>query len=247
MAAGYATRLYPLTIAQPKSLLPIGGLSIIDYIVRKIEKLKSIEEIIVITNQKFYQHFEKWSKEVRGKTKRAALRIISDGTTSEENKLGAIRDIDFVISNYLGKNEDILVVAGDNLFEQSLSEFLKFSLTKSPASTIGLHRINDISLAKHYGCVEVDRYSKITCFEEKSSNPLSVLAAMCLYCLSSKHLEMINEYIKGGNNLDAPGHFISWLADKDSVYGFEFKGKWYDIGDRVSYESAVRNFKGGLA
>lgn len=242
LSAGYATRLYPLTLNKPKPLLKIGDLAIIDYIVEKFERLNMIQEIIVVTNKRFYSQFKEWARDKKSNIKDKTVKIISDGTTSEENKLGAIGDIDFVIRKQ-GLKEDLLVIAGDNLFEQGLSDFLRFAAIKSPASTIGLHRIKDMALAKHYGCVEIDRHSKLRRFEEKSSKPLSGLTAMCLYYLSRKHLKLMDEYASAGNNLDAPGYFIKYLAEKDEVYGFEFKGNWYDIGSIASHKEAVKNFK----
>lgn len=243
LAAGYATRLYPLTINKPKPLLEVGGLPIIHYILKKLKKLKLIDEIIIVSNQRFHHQFKEWlegSKISKAGCKRMA--VISDGTTSQENKLGAIRDIDFAIRKE-EITEDLLVIAGDNLFEEDMSGFMKFAMRKSPASTIGLHRIKDMTQVGRYGCVEVDSSSIIKRFWEKCPGPLSGLVAMCLYYLSCKHIQMLNEYIKGGNNLDAPGYFIRWLVEKDRVYGFEFEGAWYDIGDKISYLEAVRKFK----
>lgn len=236
LAAGYGTRLYPLTLDKPKALLDVAGKPIIQYIIEKLNKIRFIDEIIVVTNDRFYNQFKDWAQ------KDALITLINNGTTSQENRLGAIKDIDLVVRKCNIK-DDILVIGGDNLFENGLAKFLRFAVDKSPASSVGLYDIQKSDLAKQYGCVELDRDSKIIRFEEKSCRPLSTLAAMCLYYISAKHLKFLEDYINKGDNLDAPGHFIKWLALKDSVYGYIFDGAWFDIGDIDSYEEAVEKIR----
>ncbi len=240
LAAGYATRLYPLTLDKPKPLLPIGTRPIIEFILDIVEPLKEVDEVFIVTNQKFSTHFEDWNRGYSGPKK---IVVVNDGTISNEDRLGATGDIEFVIRKKNIK-DDLIVLAGDNIFKAGLRGFLDFSLSKRPALSIGLYDVGDMELAKKYGIVSLDSEKKIIEFREKPKAPSSTLAAQCLYFFPKERLGVMKEYLDTSTNQDAPGYFLEWLSGKEAVFGYVFKGeKWFDIGDRSSYEKAEYEFR----
>ncbi|MDO8602238.1 MAG: nucleotidyltransferase family protein [Candidatus Omnitrophota bacterium] len=240
LAAGYATRLYPLTLNTPKPLLPVAGKTVMGYIFDLIEPLKEVDEVFIVTNEKFFQNFEEWKKNFKSSKK---ITVIDDGTTSNETRLGATGDIAFVIEKENIK-DDLLVLAGDNLFKADLSIFIKFCAAKRPSVTIGLYDIKDLTLSAKYGIVSVDRNDKIIDFKEKPANPLSTLAAMCLYFFPKEKLGIMKSYLGMDNVKDAPGYFLEWLYKREPMFGYIFKDKkWFDIGDKKSLEEADKEFR----
>lgn len=239
LAAGYATRLYPLTLNRAKPLLPIAGKPTIEYIIECIEKIKEINEILVVTNKKFFKQFSDWKLK---RTAKKPLKILNDKTVSERDRLGAIGDIDFVVKEEK-INDDLLVIAGDNLFELGLREFVNFARRKAAACSVGLHNLNDIQAVKRYSQVRLDADKRIIEFIEKPHSPTSTLVAKCVYFFSKSGLGLIAEYINSGRSTDAPGHYIAWLCQRVSVYGFVFSGKWYDIGNYEIYKKADKDFR----
>jgi len=238
LAAGYATRLYPLTRDFPKPLLKVGKKAIIDYIAEKIDKLDAVDEIIVITNDKFFPQFEKWAQALSSPKK---IKVLNDLTKSVDDRRGAIGDISFAIDKE-AIADDILVIAGDNLFDLDLGGFIRFAQNKK-AFSIGIYDINDRDAAKKYGVVKVDKENKIIDFQEKPEAPESSLVATCLYYFPQEKLGLIREYLKAkGNQKDATGFYIDWLSKRDSVYGFLFTGHWYDIGHHDFYNQAKKLF-----
>lgn len=240
LAAGYATRLYPLTLDKPKPLLPLAGKPVIEFILDIIEPIKDIDEIFIVTNQRFTADFEDWNKEYSGPKK---IAVVNDGTTTNENRLGATGDIEFVIKEK-GIKDDLLILAGDNIFKTDLSDFIDFSLSKRPSISIGLYDVKDKKLAKKYGIVSLDNNGRVTEFKEKPSKPCSTLAAKCLYFFPKEKLGIVKKYIATDSSKDAPGYFLEWLSGKETLFGYVFKGeKWFDIGDKKSYEEADKVFR----
>ena len=237
MAAGYATRLYPLTENQPKPLLPVAGKPIIEYIIEKIESFTNIDKIYVVTNNKFHTHFEKWKDKFSYKI---PIEIINDGTLTNDDRLGAIGDMHYVVTN---KNidDDLLVVAGDNMFDFDLGQLRDFSQDKG--IVICAYDVEDFSLATQYGIVSVGDDGKVNSFVEKPADPPSTLAALGLYVFKQDKLPLLRRYVSEGNNTDAPGYFIQWAYKVDDVYSYVFNGQWYDIGDLKSYESANKLYE----
>lgn len=239
LAAGYAVRLYPLTKRFPKPLLKVAGKPIIDYIVERLALIDDIDEIIVVTNNRFIGKFHQWHKSRKSIKK---ITIINDLTMSPEDRLGAIGDIYFSIKKNKIK-EDILVVGGDNLLEDNLGEFLKFSGKKKNKPVIGVYDIKDKSEATKYGVIKLNKDKRIVDFQEKPGKPKSSLVAMCLYYFPKGKLNLFNEYMADSTNRkDATGFYIDWLRKKETVYGFIFNQQWFDIGDRKFYDQANKTF-----
>ncbi len=239
LAAGYATRLYPLTKNWPKPLLLVKETPILTHILKKLEQLKSTDEILIITNNKFYDHFKDWEQGCKSKIK---IRVINDKTTSEKDRLGSIGDINYVISNY-SINEDILVVGGDNLFSFDLKKFVTFAQSKKDDCIIGIYDIKDHSLIKHYGVVTIDKNKRVIDFEEKPQQSKSTLISMCIYYFPKENLRFIKEYVSSKDCHDTTGDYISWLHKKTKVLGYLFDGVWYDIGDIITFYHASVTFQ----
>lgn len=229
LAAGYAVRLYPLTKQYPKPLLKVGNKTIIDYIIDKIERLDEIDEVVIVTNSRYFSVFKKWADERKTVKK---LSLIDDLTFTPEDKRGAIGDMYFSI-NTAKINDDLLVIGGDNLFEESLKEFISFSKKIKNFPVVGIYDIKDLTHADKYGVIILDKENKVIDFEEKPKLPKSSLIAMCLYYFPKSKLKLIEEYLHYKNNKsDATGFYIDWLSRNHPVYGFIFKQQWYDIGDK---------------
>ncbi|MDO8524914.1 MAG: nucleotidyltransferase family protein [Candidatus Omnitrophota bacterium] len=233
LAAGYAVRLQPLTLDTSKSLLSIGKNKIIDRILEKASKVKGISSVYIITNSRFFKNFSEWLKSYKHGNK---ISLVCDGTTTNENRLGAIRDLEFIIKEESIAG-DVLVVAGDNLFEFDLNDFLKFAAGKDGVS-IALYDIGSIELAGNFGVVKISADNRVVDFEEKPKIPKSTLISTGIYYFPKDKVAFINEYVKMRNKLDAPGHYIGWLSKRDKVYGFTFTEDWYDIGTLESYKKA---------
>jgi glucose-1-phosphate thymidylyltransferase len=221
LAAGYATRLRPLTDSIAKQLLPIGGRPMMDWICDKVEELT--DEIHVVTNSRFAADFERWASGRDGVT------VHDDGTTSNDDRLGAIRDIAFVLDR-AGERDDLLVIAGDNLFDFSLVDFADFWRGKGTASAVALYDCADLELATHYGVVEVGEDDRVVSFEEKPSEPRSTLVATAAYLYHREHVPLIGRYLAEGNAPDQPGRLVAWLCEREPVYGYRFTGSWHDVG-----------------
>ncbi len=222
LAAGYATRLRPLTDSIAKQLLPIGGRPMMDWVCDKVEEVTG--DIHVVTNARFAGDFGRWANGREGVT------VHDDGTTSNDDRLGAIGDIAFVLDR-AGSDDDLLVIAGDNLFDFSLSDFVDFWRTKGVASAVTVYDCGDLELATHYGVVEVAEDDRVLGFEEKPSEPRSTLVATASYLYHRDHVPLVGRYLAEGNPPDQPGRLIAWLLGHEPVYGYRFTGAWFDIGN----------------
>jgi glucose-1-phosphate thymidylyltransferase len=219
LAAGYATRLRPLTDTIPKPLLPIGGKPMVDWILESLAET-NVDEVHLVTNARFAADFEQWAT---GKD----VHVHNDGTTSNEDRLGAIGDIAFV-----GLDDDLLVIASDNLFDYSLADYEHYWRTKG-GSCVAVHDVGDVELAKKYGIVDVDAEDRITDFVEKPEQPPSTLAATATYLYRRDHAALVPTYLAEGNPPDQPGNLIAWLHRREPVFAYRFTGEWYDIGDQA--------------
>jgi len=234
LAAGFATRLYPLTLNKSKSLLEIKHKPIIDHIIEKIEEIKDIDEIIVITNNNFYRDFLNWKKD---KNKRI-LTILNDGVSRLENRLGAIGDLLFAI-NKRGINDDLLVISGDNLFDYSLKE--PYELFRREGKDLSLfYKVRSVEEAKRFG-VALIKEDIIIDFEEKPQNPKSTFCSSSTYFFKKSTIPLIKEFANNGL-ADQPGLFLQYLYKKISIYAYITNGKWLDIGTKESLEKARKEF-----
>jgi len=239
LAAGYATRLYPLTKEYPKSLLLVRGRPIIDYIIEKLEDINEIDEIIVITNSKFFNNFKAWKQKHHLKFK---ITVVDDLTKKNANRLGAIGDMNFAIDKKRIAC-DLLVIGGDNLFSGTLNKFLHFTKQNKENPVIGAFDIKRRAEASKYGVVRLNRNKQVVDFQEKPRQPKSTLIAMCLYYFPKNKLRLIKEYLyRKKEKKDAMGFYIDWLRSKEPVYGYVFSGKWFDIGDYKFYNAAKQAF-----
>jgi glucose-1-phosphate thymidylyltransferase len=218
LAAGYATRLRPLTDTIPKQLLPVGRRPMVDWILDRISET-SADEVHLVTNARFAADFERWAAD-------KDVRVHNDGTTSNEDRLGAIGDIDFV-----GLDDDLLAIAGDNLFDYSLADYEAYWRLKG-GSAVAVLDVQDPELAKKYGIVDVDEDDRITNFVEKPADPPTTLCATATYLYTREHAALIPTYLAEGNPADQPGNYVAWLHRRARVYAYRFEGEWYDIGDR---------------
>ncbi|MBI3253032.1 MAG: nucleotidyltransferase family protein [Candidatus Omnitrophica bacterium] len=239
LAAGYATRLYPLTLDRPKCLLEVAGRPILDWLCGKLEEAAGLDEIAVVTNAKFFGALEAWAK---GARVRVPVRVLNDGTTSNANRLGAIGDVGFALET-VGTQTDLLVLAGDNIFDESFGKFISFAEKKKNAVSVGLHDIRDKNLAAgKYGVMETGAEGRVTALEEKPAHPKTSLIGMGIYYFPKNSLGFVREYLNEKESQDAPGHYIRWLLKRTEIFGFLFSGSWYDIGDIRSLEEAGRSF-----
>ncbi len=236
LAAGYATRLYPLTLDKPKPLLVVGGKPIIEWAVDNLVDIPNLETIYVVTNDKFASDFQAWSEHYHRRQPKFKFKIINDGSKSDEDKLGAIGDINFVVTRENLTRGGLLIIAGDNLFTESLTGFVAFA--KESEATVAVYDVGDIEAIKKYGNVAIDADRIITHFEEKPQKPRGTLAAIALYYYSPEVLSLLTTYLAAGNNPDQPGRFVQWLYTRKPVKTFQIKGKWLDIGSKETLEKA---------
>ncbi len=243
LAAGYATRLYPLTLNQPKPLLPVAGKPMLEHIIDHLASVKDLGEMFIVTNQKFVQHFTDWSEKYKATKTAFNFKIINDGTTSDADKLGAIGDIRLVV-NKEGVKGDLLVVAGDNLFDSSLAPFVEFARS-GDTPVLAVYDVGDLESIKKYNSINLDDKGVITFFEEKPKNPTSTLTGIALYYFPANVVALLETYIAEGNNPDQPGRFIQWLYPRVPVRTWEVPGTWFDIGSKETLEEADRIFGKG--
>lgn len=240
LAAGYATRLYPLTLNKAKPLLMVGKKTMIDHVVDKINAIKGVDAIYVVTNQKFSEQFLEWAASRKGSV---PIRVINDKTLSNDDRLGAVGDIALSIKE--GKiDDDLLVVAGDNLFKLDLRNFVNFAREKTPSPSIAVYDIKKKDQASLYGVLEIDGDCKVTRFEEKPKEPKSTLVSTCIYFFPKPKLNLVDKYLSSSEKKDAPGNYIRWLAENSGIYGFAFEEAWYDIGSRASLEEVKKAYGG---
>lgn len=236
LAAGYATRLYPLTENFPKPLLKVGDKTILDHLTDDIASGGKVSEFVVISNHKFAQHFEDWAR-----TKEYKITVVDDGTETNETRLGAVMDIKYAIDK-LSINDDMLIIAGDNVLDFSLNKFVDYAMDKNTSCVMRYYEADQKRLTKS-GVIEIAG-DKIINMEEKPANPKSNWCCPPFYFYKSKDIADIESAVKDGCGTDAPGSYIAWLCQKTDVNAMEMPGRRYDIGNLESYEKVQKEYRG---
>lgn len=237
LCAGFGTNLYPITKDRPKQLLPVGDRPLLERILERLEPIESLDATYVVTNDRFYPHFEGW---YRAYDRSLSVELVNDGSSSPRELLGAIKDIQYVIDEKQIQ-DDLLVVAGDNLLDFDLSEFISFF--HENGTVVGLKEMDGREVGS-YSVVETAPDQRLTEFKEKPAVPKRSTISIGLYLFQHKHLVKIQEYLNEGRNPDEPGYLIQWLHKQVPVYGFPIDGPWYDIGDITSYNEANEYVEG---
>jgi glucose-1-phosphate thymidylyltransferase len=246
LAAGYATRLRPLTDNQAKPLLPVRGRPMIDHVLDKFHGCAAIDAVYVVSNSRFAPQFQDWAQTVPTQHPGCGwqVRVFDDGTRSNEDRLGAIGDIHFVL-DAAQLDDDLIVVAGDNLFSQPLSDYV--AMAQRQGILIGVYDVGNLEQIKQYNNIALaadavagEAAERITFFEEKPAQPVSTLTAIALYHYPRRALPLIRKYIAEGNNPDQPGRLVQWLVPRTPCYAYRVGGLWLDIGSKESYEEAQR-------
>ena len=237
LAAGYATRLYPLTENFPKPLLKVREKTILDWLIDDIDTLCAVNEYVVISNHKFADYFREWVAH-----KPQKITIIDDGTTSNETRLGAVCDIQYAIDT-LAIEDDILVIAGDNLLDFSLTKFILYARGKGTSCVMRYYEPSMQKLQKT-GVAEIDENDQILRLTEKPKEPKSNWACPPFYYYTKEDTRLVKQGIESGCGVDAPGSYIAWLCKQTKVYAMEMPGQRYDIGNIESYERVQSEYKG---
>ena len=237
MAAGYATRLYPRTENFPKPLLEVRGKTILDWLVDDIDTAGQVDEYVVISNHRFAHHFENWAK-----TKTQKITVVDDGTSTNETRLGAVKDIQFAIDT-LGLDDDMLVIAGDNVLDFSLTKFVGYAKQKATSCIMRYYESSHQKLLK-CGVVTIDENDRVLAMTEKSPTPATHWCCPPFYYYTKADAKLVAEGIASGCGTDAPGSFIAWLCGQTAVHAMEMPGKRYDIGNLESYAQVQKEFGG---
>ena len=236
LAAGYATRLYPLTENFPKPLLTVGEKTILDHLVDDIDLSGAIDEYVVISNHKYACHFEDWAK-----TKTQKVTVVDDGTDTNETRLGAVKDIQFAIDK-LSLDSDMLVIAGDNVLDFSLTKFISYAKAKNTSCIMRYFEPEHKKLIK-CGVVTTDENDKVLRMTEKSPTPETNWCCPPFYYYTKEDARLVETGIAEGCGTDAPGSYIAWLCGKTDVHAMEMPGSRYDIGNLESYEKVKAEYK----
>lgn len=237
LAAGYATRLYPLTENFPKPLLKVGEKTILDWLVDDIDRAGLVDAYVVISNHKYAHHFDTWAA-----TKSQKITVVDDGTSANETRLGAVKDIQFAIDK-LGLDDELLVIAGDNVLDFSLTKFVYYAKEKNTSCVMRYYEADAKKLTKS-GVVQIDENDKLLGMEEKPAQPKSPWCCPPFYFYTKEDAKRIQAGIDAGCGTDAPGSYIAWLCKQTVVHAMEMPGKRYDVGNLQSYEQVQKDYRG---
>lgn len=241
LAAGYATRLYPLTENKAKPLLEVAGKPMIEWVLDNLAPIPDINRVYVVTNAKFAASFEEWASDYTARGAKMPFTIVNDGSTCDADKLGAIGDIHHVLKSQGISGDDLLVVAGDNLFSEPVPGFA--TSAKAHPASVALYDVGNLEEIRKYNNVTTDPDGVITHFEEKPANPTGTRTAIALYYYRKDVLPMIDDYVAGGNNTDQPGRLIQWLYPRVKVGTWDVPGTWFDIGSKETLVEADEVFR----
>ena len=241
LAAGYATRLYPLTLTKAKPLLEVAGKPMLEWVIDNLAPVQEIDTIYIVTNNKFARDFQAWADGYRARQPHRTFKIINDGSNDDSDKLGAIGDINLVLTRENLAKDDLIVVAGDNLFSEPLTDFVAHA--KGSEATLATYDVGDLEAIKKYSAITLDEEGVITSFEEKPAAPKSTLTGIALYYFSRDTIPMFGTYLQEGNNPDQPGRFIQWLHTRRRVKTYQIQGTWFDIGSKETLVEANEIFQ----
>src|SRR4051812_13080319 len=230
---------YPLPHLRQKAMVEVGGRPMLEHVVERLEGVEGLDEILLVTNSKFAGAFRDWAAGRDG----LSVTIVDDGTNEEGTKLGAIGDLDLTIRE-AAIDDDLIVLAGDNLFSESLAPFAVYATGKG-APVLGVYDVGDLEAIRQYNAIELDAEDRVTFFEEKPEQPRSTLTGIALYFYPRASLGLVREYLDAGNNPDQPGRLVQWLYPRTSVYAWRVPGQWYDIGSAETLAEADRAFSAG--
>jgi len=237
LGAGYATRLHPLTLNQPKPLLTVAGKPMVEHVLDNVRGIADLDHIHIVTNARFAEHFQAWADRYEASH---PISIINDRSTDDSNKLGAIGDIHLALKEG-NLDDDVVVIAGDNLFSESLDDFGAFSRAKN-APVLGVYDVGNLEEIRKYNAIDIDEDDRITFFEEKPAHPKSTLTGIALYYYPKSALPLIDQYMAEGNNPDQPGRLVQWMYQRTPFYVWRVPGIWYDVGSKETLEEANRIF-----
>ena len=243
LAAGYATRLYPLTLNRAKPLLEVAGRPMVEWVLDNLgigSRLSNTEQVYVVTNSKFAADFEAWASDYESRHPKLHFKIVDDGSTSDDDKLGAIGDIHLVINRENLLDSDLIVVAGDNLFSEPLEGFAEAA--RGADAVVATYDVGDLEEIKKYNNITLNDDGVITHFEEKPEHPRNTVTGIALYYFRKDTVPLFNTYVEEGNNPDQPGRFIQWLHTRKPVRTYPVSGTWFDIGSRETLEEANEVF-----
>ena len=237
LAAGYATRLYPLTENFPKPLLKVGEKTILDWLIDDIDTLGLVDEYVVISNHKFAHHFDAWAEE-----KSQKITVVDDGTETNETRLGAVKDIQFAVDK-LGLDDEMLVIAGDNVLDFSLTKFISYAKEKGTSCIMRYYEASEERLKK-CGVVTIDESDLVLDMTEKPECPATHWCCPPFYFYTKEDAKLVERGIAAGCGTDAPGSYAAWLCKQTKVHAMEMPGSRYDIGNLESYEKVQKEYKG---
>jgi len=239
LAGGYSKRLWPITREIPKSFLEFGGKPVIDHIMEKIEQVSDIDEVIVSTNKKFEYFFVHW---IGNSNYKKPIKLIVEETTEENKKLGAIGAINYVIDK-TNLDEDFVLIAGDNLFECDLNEFVDFFKQKNTIS-IAVNDVKSFERVRKLGVVELNNNNKVISFVEKPQQPKTTTICSGVYAFPKKEVGTIKKYLNDGNKPDSPGFLLEWMIKNNhEINGWVFDAHWFDIGTHASFDEAKKFYQ----
>ena len=241
LAAGFATRMYPLTKDQPKPLLEVAGKSILDRLIEQFAATGRVDAVTVVTNHKFAPHFQSWRERSPSTARGLQVDLVDDGVSDDTNNLGALRDLQLVLQGKtkLGWRDDFVVSGGDNIFAFALEPFFEL-FARTRATVLPVRKVQGALKPKTYGEVEFTADGRVTKVREKSPEPKSRFAAFCLYFYPAAAALWLEEYLAAGGNHDAPGYFLEWLAPRHEITALAIQGSWYDIGSVETLDQARR-------
>ena len=239
LAAGYGTRIRSLFPETPKALIEVGGRFLIDHLLANLARSGVVESALVVTNDRYHDALR---RHLAAAAPPLPTSVITDGTANEEERLGALGDLQLALRR-LDRGGDVLVAATDKLLAFELAEPLRFARERAAPVTLCVRMPDRRHLAGRHGCVLLDAAGRIVDFEEKPERPKSNIASLAVYVLTTAAQDLLGDYLRGGGNRDAPGHFLSWLTRATTVYGYVTDGHAYDVGTPESYVEAQRAFQ----